>query len=139
MKLDLLVPGLTPVRAPLLRLAAPISFWGGVDPATGAVIDARHPDRGTRIGGTILVLPGTIGSSSSSSVLLELARIGAAPAALVMAQVDAILLLGLIVAREMGWPAPAAFRMDQKDLARLAPGCYSIDADCWLTREGNDA
>ena len=89
-----LVAGAMPVRAPLLRLARPISFWGGVDPQTGEIVDARHPDRGARIGGTILALPGTIGSSSSSSVLLELVRVGQAPAALLLAEIDAILLLG---------------------------------------------
>ena len=51
----------------------------------------------------MLFLPGTIGSSSASAVLLELVHDGRAPAALVLHEPDAILLLGLIVAREMGW------------------------------------
>ena len=56
----------------------------------------------------VLFLPGTIGSSSASAVLLELVHNGHAPAALVLHEPDAILLLGLIVAREMGWPTPGA-------------------------------
>ena len=137
MRLEPLVPGALPVRAPLLKVRRPISFWGGIDPSTGAIIDARHPDRGTRIGGAILALPGTIGSSSSSSVLLELVRVGAAPAAILMVEVDAILLLGLLVAREMGWPAPPAYRCDGADMARLTAGCYLIDGDARLEREGD--
>ena len=99
-----------------LRLSAPISFWGGVDPKTGNIIDARHPERGQSIAGKILVLPGTIGSSSASAVLLELVHAGRAPAAIIMPEPDAILLLGLVVAHEMGWAIPPAFRatLDQQ-------------------------
>jgi predicted aconitase with swiveling domain len=93
-----------------LALSAPISFWGGVDPKTGMIIDARHPERGQSIAGKILLLPGTIGSSSASAVLLELVHAGRAPAAIVMPEPDAILLLGLVVAREMGWAIPPAFK-----------------------------
>ncbi len=44
-------------------------------------------------------------------MLLELVREKRAPAAIIMAEPDAILLLGLIVAREMGWDAPMALRV----------------------------
>jgi predicted aconitase with swiveling domain len=60
------------------------------------------------IAGKVLFLPGTIGSSSASAVLMELVHAGNAPAALVLHEPDAILLLGLIVAREMGWETPVA-------------------------------
>ena len=66
------------------------------------------PQHGETIAGTVLFLPGTIGSSSASAVLLELVHNGNAPAALVLHEPDAILLLGLIVAREMGWTTPVA-------------------------------
>ncbi|HXF74203.1 MAG TPA: DUF126 domain-containing protein, partial [Actinomycetota bacterium] len=52
-------------------LAEPLSFWGGLDPATGRVIDARHPQRGAALSGRILVMPAGRGSSSSPSVLAE--------------------------------------------------------------------
>lgn len=96
-----------------LVLTAPISFWGGVDPKTGRIADVRHPQHGTNIAGTVLFLPGTIGSSSASAVLLELVHAHRAPAAIVLHEPDAILLLGLIVAREMGWETPIAVRLDR--------------------------
>ena len=96
-----------------LVLTAPISFWGGVDPKTGQIADVRHPQHGTNIAGTVLFLPGTIGSSSASAVLLELVHAHRAPAAIVLHEPDAILLLGLIVAREMGWETPIAVRLDR--------------------------
>lgn len=116
---QILLPG--PATAgPCLALTAPISFWGGVDPRSGDIIDARHPQRGRNIAGTILALPGTIGSSSASAVLLELVHAGKAPAALLMNEPDAILLLGIIVAREMGWPTPPAFRLAAEHQQALA-------------------
>ena len=87
----------------VLKLAKPISFWGGVDPKTGRISDPRHPDHDRELAGRILVLPGMIGSSSSSYIMLELMAIGRAPAALVLAEPDAILGLGVVVAREMGY------------------------------------
>ena len=97
-----------------LLLTAPISFWGGVDARTGRIADVRHPQHGESISGRVLFLPGTIGSSSASAVLMELAHNGHAPAALVLHEPDAILLLGLIVAREMGWETPIAVRLDRE-------------------------
>jgi len=98
---------------PALVLTAPISFWGGVDPKTGRIADVRHPQHGAVISGAVLFLPGTIGSSSASAVLMELVHNGKAPAALVLHEPDAILLLGLIVAKEMGWETPIAVRLDR--------------------------
>lgn len=109
---EVLVPGAAG-SGPALVLSAPISFWGGVDPKSGRITDVRHPQCGTSIAGTVLFLPGTIGSSSASAVLMELVHSGNAPAALVLHEPDAILLLGLIVAREMGWQTPVAVKLDR--------------------------
>lgn len=88
-------------RGPVLVLDEPLSFWGGVDPASGDVIDVRHPQRGANVSGRVLVMPSGRGSSSSSSVLAESIRAGTAPAAIVLTEPDPILALGAIVAREL--------------------------------------
>lgn len=111
-EVEVLVAG-PAARGEGLALTAPISFWGGVDPATGLIADVRHPQHGVSISGKVLMLPGTIGSSSASAVLLELVHRGIAPAAIAMHEPDAILLLGLLVAREMGWPHPPAYRLER--------------------------
>jgi predicted aconitase with swiveling domain len=90
-------------EGPFMRLRAPISFWGGVDPELGTIADPRHPDHGAEISGRILAVPETIGSSSSSAIMLELLRNGRAPAALILGQVDAILVLGIVVGRELSY------------------------------------
>ena len=112
-----------------LVLSAPISFWGGVDPKTGTIVDVRHPEHGETISGRVLFLPATIGSSSASAVLLELVRNGNAPAALVLHEPDAILLLGLIVAKEMGRRTPVAVKVDRALFGRFANRQVGIDED----------
>jgi uncharacterized protein len=115
-------------RGEALKLSAPLSFWGGVDPKTGRIIQVRHPECGQSIAGRMLALPGTIGSSSSSAVLLELIRGGNAPAALILHEPDAILLIGCLVAKEMGWDAPPAFQLATEAQANLPNGVFAISA-----------
>lgn len=84
-----------------LVLDEPLSLWGGVDPATGVVLDAHHPQRGANVSGRVLVMPGARGSSSSASVLAEAVRAGTAPAAIVLGEPDLILSIGSAVAEEL--------------------------------------
>ncbi|RDJ27340.1 DUF126 domain-containing protein [Bosea caraganae] len=131
---DILIPG-KDAAGPCLALTAPISFWGGVDPRTGDIIDARHPERGRNIAGTVLALPGTIGSSSASAVLLELVHAGKAPVAILMDAPDAILLLGLVVAREMGWPTPPALRLPAAQQQALSGRRVLVSSQGAITTE----
>lgn len=84
-----------------LVLEAPLSFWGGVDPGTGRVIDRHHPQAGEVVSGRVLVMPAGRGSSSSSSVLAEAIRAGTGPAAVVLREADPIVALGALVAAEL--------------------------------------
>ena len=67
-----------------LRLDEPLSFWGGLDPATGNIVDVHHPQFGACVAGRRLVMPGTRGSTSSPGVLVEAIRSGNGPSAIVL-------------------------------------------------------
>jgi predicted aconitase with swiveling domain len=84
-----------------LVLDEPLSFWGGLDPATGALIDTHHPQQGATLAGRVLIMPSGRGSSSSSYVLAEAIRAGTSPVAIVLREPDGIVALGAIVAREL--------------------------------------
>lgn len=94
---------LTPGRAagPLLLLGEPLSLWGGLDLRTGAIIDRTHPQCGEGIAGRIIAMRSARGSSSSSSALVEAARAGVAPAALILGLHDPILTIGALVAADL--------------------------------------
>jgi predicted aconitase with swiveling domain len=125
----LLLPG--EASGPVLKLAAPISFWGGVDPETGSISDPRHPNHGMCIRGRVLVVPVTVGSSSSSAVMLELLRNGKAPTALLLGNTDAILLLGVVVARELGYPTVPVVQLPSTQLAVMTD-----DVEVRITSDG---
>jgi predicted aconitase with swiveling domain len=95
-----------------LVLDAPLSLWGGLDPETGDIIDQRHPQWGANVTGKLLVMPIGKGSSSASSILLESVRLGTAPAAILLAEPDAILALGSAVARELYGGSPPVVVLD---------------------------
>jgi cis-L-3-hydroxyproline dehydratase len=85
----------------LLYADVGLSFWGGVDPSSGEVIDRHHPLSGQVIAGRVLAIPSGRGSCTGSSVLLELILNGHGPAALVVAQPEEILSLGVLVAQTL--------------------------------------
>ena len=85
-------------RGEILNSPEPISFLGGVDPETGEVIERGHPLAGKRVGGRVLVFPHGKGSTVGSYVLYALARNGRAPAALVNAEAEPIIVVGAIIA-----------------------------------------
>jgi predicted aconitase with swiveling domain len=84
-----------------LVLEEPLSLWGGMDPATGRIIDAHHPQRGASLAGRVVVMPAARGSSSSASVLAEAVRAGAAPVAILLGEPELILAIGATVAEEL--------------------------------------
>ena len=85
----------------ILAANEPISLWGGLDPATGEIIDRRHPLSGEIVTGCVLTVPFGRGSCSASGVLLESLHHRTGPAAIVVSRVDPILGLGAILGDEL--------------------------------------
>ena len=106
----------------LLVLERPLSFWGGVDPETGCVSDPRHPQYGVSLGSRILVMERAIGSSSSSAIMLELLRNDVAPTAIVLGSTDAILVLGVLVAEELGYRSIPLMDVGRDGFERIRDG-----------------
>ncbi|MBL8690498.1 MAG: DUF126 domain-containing protein [Rhodospirillaceae bacterium] len=106
----------------ILRVDHPISFWGGVDPKTALISDPRHPRHGERLAGRVVAIAELRGSSSSSAVLLELIHAKIAPAAILLRDTDAILALGALVAREMGYGDLAMVKLPPDKFTLLTEG-----------------
>ena len=75
-----------------------ISFFGGVDPDTGIVVEKGHPLEGQSIDGKVLVFPTGKGSTVGSYTLYRLKMNGVAPAGIVNAQCETITAVGCIIA-----------------------------------------
>jgi cis-L-3-hydroxyproline dehydratase len=88
-------------RHHLLVSNVSLSFWGGIDPLTGLVIDQSHPLHGQNVTDTILCLPSGRGSCTASQVLLELILNGLAPHAIVLRDADGLVCVGALIAQEI--------------------------------------
>jgi uncharacterized protein len=101
-----------------------------VSSTEGTLTDPRSTQHGESIAGRVLFIRELRGSSSGSSVLLELAYRDRAPSAIVLSEADAILALGALVAREMEWPAPGIFRLPAGQQGAIPEGIeVSIEPD----------
>ena len=76
----------------------PISFYGGVDPETGKIIEKGHELEGRSIAGKILTFPYGKGSTVGSYIILRLKRRGIAPKAIVNLRCEPIIAVGAIIA-----------------------------------------
>ncbi|MYG25994.1 MAG: DUF126 domain-containing protein, partial [Boseongicola sp. SB0677_bin_26] len=97
-----------------------LSFWGGVDPETGVVIDAHHDLHGQSVAGKIVLMPTSRGSCSGSGVLLGLALNGHAPAALIFREDEEILTLGAVIASRMFDRSVGVARLSASDYVAVS-------------------
>lgn len=104
----------------ILSSTVPLSFWGGVDPKTGLVIDQHHPLSGQSLSGKVVVIPCGRGSCSGSGVLLEMLLNGNAPSALIFEQEEHILLLAVIIAEEIFGKSIPVLQVTSADFERLS-------------------
>lgn len=124
------------IRGRALVLDEGLSLWGGMDPASGKVIDGHHPQLGASLTGRIVVMPSGRGSSSSASVLAEAVRAKTAPAAIVLAEPDLILAIGAAVAEELYGVRVPILVVPPDELAAIPDGVtLRIDTDGVVRRE----
>ena len=96
-----------------LVLLEPLSFYGEVDPETGAVHGA-----GESLAGRLLIAPGTRGSTVGPYVLYALSRRGRAPAGIVVCRAEPLLVAGAVMAN-----VPLAAGLDCGELEKLHRLC----------------
>ncbi len=89
-------PGL--VEGEALVTSMGISFFGGVDPDTGVVVEKNHELEGQSIAGKVLVFPTGKGSTVGSYTIYRLKHNGLAPAAVINAECETITAVGCIIA-----------------------------------------
>jgi hypothetical protein len=82
-----------------LRLTEPLSFWGGLDPETGKIVDRHHPQFGESIAGRSLIMARTRGSTSSPGTLIEAIRLGNGPVDITLQQPDLTVMAAVKVAK----------------------------------------
>jgi predicted aconitase with swiveling domain len=92
----MIYPGRT--RGEALVTSMGISFFGGVDPESGVIVERGHELEGQSIAGKILVFPTGKGSTVGSYTLYRLKLNGKAPLAIVNEECETITAVGCIIA-----------------------------------------
>jgi predicted aconitase with swiveling domain len=114
------------VEGEALTTVQPISFYGGVDPITGEVIEKGHELQGKTVRGKVLVFPNGKGSTVGSYTLYRMKKNGTAPAAIVNKDCETIIAVGAIISE-----IPCVDHVDIKqiktgDTVRVENGVVSI-------------
>jgi len=110
------------VKAEALVSQEPLSFWGGVDPASGEIIDIHHDLCGQNLTGKVLCIPYDRGSCSGSGVLIEMVKTGTAPAAILCIEAEPVLALGPMIGQKMYGRGMALRTISKEDYASLKTG-----------------
>ena len=97
-----------------LVTSMPISFYGGVDPNTGIVIEKGHELQGQSVKGKILVFPMGKGSTVGSYTLYRMKKNGTAPAGMINKECETVVAVGAIISE-----IPC---VDKIEIAKIKPG-----------------
>ena len=100
-----------------LVCAEAVSFFGGVDPKTGVVVEKGSPLEGKCIAGKVLVFPRGKGSTVGSYVILQLRKNGVAPTAIINLEAEPIIAVGAIISK-----IPMVDKLDGDAYSRLKDG-----------------
>jgi predicted aconitase with swiveling domain len=92
----------------------PISFYGGVDPTTGEVIEKGHELQGKTVKNKILVFPTGKGSTVGSYTLYRMKKNGTAPAGIINRDCETVVAVGAIISE-----IPC---IDKIDISRIKTG-----------------
>lgn len=92
----------------------PISFYGGVDPDTGVIIDTEHELKGQSVKGCILVFPTSKGSTVGSYSIYRMKKNGVAPAGMINSESETIVAVGAIISK--------IALVDKIDISKIANG-----------------
>ncbi len=101
----------------------PISFLGGIDPKTGEVVEKEHELFGKNVSNKIFIFPNGKGSTVGSYVMLQLAKNGNAPAAIININAEPIIAVGAIISK-----IPMV-DMPENDVFKLLKNGQNIEVD----------
>ena len=77
--------------------SSPMSFYGGVNPDTGEIVERESELRAQCVKNKVLVFPHGKGSTVGSYVLYRLAKNGVGPSAIVNSKCETIVAVGAII------------------------------------------
>jgi predicted aconitase with swiveling domain len=109
-----------------LTTTQPISFYGGVDPNTGVVIEKGHELQGQSVKGKVLVFPTGKGSTVGSYTLYRMKKNGTAPAGIVNKECETVVAVGAIISEIPCVDSVDISRIKTGDMVRIENGVVTV-------------
>lgn len=108
----------------------PISFYGGIDPKSGKVIEKGHEIEGESVAGRILVFPQGKGSTVGCYTIYSMAKKKRAPSAIINVEADPVIAVGCCLAK-----IPLVDKLDKNPLEIIETGDFvEVIADQGLVK-----
>ena len=120
-----------------LVTSQPVSFFGGVNPDEGTVVESGHELEGCTITGKIFEFPRGKGSTVGSYVLYAMKKKGTAPAAIINLETEPIIAAGCVLA-----DIPLVDRPDEDPVTAIHTGDFvevAADTGVITITRGSDA
>ncbi len=95
------------------------SFVGGVNIQTGDISDYRHANYQENITDKAFAFPFGRGSSGAGLVLMEMLRIGTAPAAIINVHTDPVILTGPLICKHFYHQILPVINLSEEDFKQL--------------------
>jgi predicted aconitase with swiveling domain len=114
------------VQEEALATSQPISFYGGVDPNTGEIIEKGHELQGKSVKGKILVFPTGKGSTVGSYTLYRMKKNGTAPAGIINKECETVVAVGAIISEIPCVDKIDISKIKTGDLIRIENGIVTI-------------
>jgi predicted aconitase with swiveling domain len=110
-----------------LTTTQPISFYGGVDPDTGEIIEKGHELQGKKVKGRILVFPNGKGSTVGSYTLYRMRKNGTAPTGIINEECETVVAVGAIISEIPCVDRIDISRIKTGDIVRLENSAVTIN------------
>jgi hypothetical protein len=85
------------IKGEAIVTSQPVSFYGGVDPDSGILVEKGHELEGKNIKGKILVFPTGKGSTVGSYTLFRMKKNNTAPVGMINKECETIVAVGAII------------------------------------------
>jgi predicted aconitase with swiveling domain len=112
-----------------LATSQPISFYGGVDPNTGEIIEKGHELQGKSVKGKILVFPTGKGSTVGSYTLYRMKKNGMAPAGIINKECETVVAVGAIISEIPCVDKIDVSKIKTGDLVRIESDVVTVQVD----------
>ncbi|MEH7223200.1 DUF126 domain-containing protein [Bacillus sp. JJ1566] len=108
-----------------LILEASLNLWNGIDSKQGIIVQSGHPQEGQSIVDTILVFAKGLSGATAGISLTECLRTGHGPVAMVLPEVDVMVVCASVVAGELYNKQIPILQVASEDIIQIPNGIHA--------------